>query len=101
MEAKDSNGNYVVTPEDFLPSGVTGASATTDQIASATQRYDYIFGIGAEQKPQVVVDPITGLKHTYTVNNAIHEFAVFGLTNEKFIEVQNKVDSSKNYEEKE
>lgn len=69
-----SAANSVVTVEDFLPAGITPNSPNyAREYSLAEETYNYIFRNTA--------------RNPDGTNNYLHEFAVYGLTNEKFMQI--------------
>jgi len=95
-DAKDSNGNKIITPESFLDESID--KNRPDYIAElkiATDRYNYIFGDKIGTRKHTYTDPIDGQTHTHTMSNAHHEFLAFGTTNASFRKALAKVDTTK------
>jgi len=81
MQAKDANGNLIMTSDIFLDPALAN---NPDAVKLAEDTFNYIFHNTGTSRVNIL-DPRTGKKVSKKVENGIHEFMTFSVTNEPFI----------------
>ena len=86
LNAKDDQGNNIITPASFLREGISFNDSTYfEEMETAKEMYDYIFNIdkiASTEKSRI--DPIDKQVHTDTLSHAEQEFFAYAFSNERF-----------------